>query len=129
MKIDKESRVLIVDDNAKIRKLLLTILKSIGYENITEAVNGKNAWELFQADPFQLVLTDWMMPEMDGFELLKNIRKGPEKTKDVPVFMITSSDDSEDIRNAAQYAVSGYIVKPFSVKTIITKLNAFSAKQ
>ena len=123
MSLNKDIRILVVEDNANIRKLLLNILKSMGFKNLTEADNGKIAWEKIQGGHFDLIMTDWMMPEMDGLELVKKIRNESEDQKEVPVLMITATDKQEDVSEAAKWGVSGYIVKPFSVKTIFAKLN------
>jgi len=116
-------RILVVEDNGNIRKLLLNILKSMGYKNLTEADNGKTAWEKIQGAEYDLVMTDWMMPEMDGLELVKKIRSESDQLKELPILMITATDKQEDVAEAAKWGVSGYIVKPFSVKTIFAKIN------
>jgi len=119
---DKNIRILVVEDNEKIRKLLCNILSNVGYSNITEADNGVSAWEKLKSEAYDLVLTDWMMPKMDGLELLKKTRTSDESFKNVPVMMITASDSTENIVEAAQWKVNGYIVKPFSVKTVVQKI-------
>lgn len=115
--------ILIVEDNLKIRQLIATILKTAGFTKIVEAENGIKAWELIQKQTFDLVLTDWMMPEMNGLDLLKKIRSGTDAQKKTAVLIITASDKSEDIMEAAKWKVNGYIVKPFSVKTVLAKIN------
>ncbi len=123
MAADKSIRILVVEDNDKIRQLIITILKNIGFENVFEANNGKAGWDCLKKKEIDLVLTDLMMPEMDGLELLKMIRTGSKNFKDVPVLMITASDKSEDVRLAVKWKISGYILKPFSVKTVLQKIN------
>ena len=124
MGADKKIQILVVEDNDKIRHLIVSVLRTTGFSNISEAENGKNAWEMFQSSKYDLVLTDWMMPEMDGLELLKKIRGGEADSKDTPVFLITASDKPDDIVQAAKWKINGYIVKPFSVKTILAKIDA-----
>ncbi|MBU3914769.1 response regulator [bacterium] len=127
MAADKNIRILVVEDNDKIRDLIITILKNIGFQNISDANNGKTGWEILKKEKVDLVLTDLMMPEMDGLELLKKIRSDSTELKDVPVLMITASDKSDDVRLAVKWNISGYILKPFSVKTVLQKINdAFS---
>jgi two-component system chemotaxis response regulator CheY len=123
MSVDKNIRILVVEDNAKIRALTVGILNSCGFNTIIEADNGKIAWELLKKDSFDLVMTDWMKPEMNGLELLKKIRAHEGNLKDIPVLMITASDNQKDIVAAAKWKISGYVVKPFSVKTILSKLS------
>src|SRR3989339_926214 len=122
MPANKDLKILVVEDNEKIRKLLCNLLKNIGFQSIAEAENGKLAWDKLQAYSYDLVLTDWQMPVMDGMELLKLIRKD-NFLKNLPVMMITASDSQEAIIEAAKFKIDGYIVKPFSVKTIVEKID------
>lgn len=115
--------VLIVDDNTRIRDLLVGIMRSAGVERIAQAENGREAWEILCKSKFDLVMTDWMMPEMSGLELLKKIRGGDQTQKNTPVMMITASDNSNDIVAAAKWKVNGYIVKPFKVQTVLEKIS------
>ncbi len=119
----KDINILIVEDNNSLRGLMIKMLTSMGFSNLTEDENGKTAWEKINAQKFDLVITDWMMPEMNGLELLKNIRTGSDDLKELPIIMITATDKQEDISEAAKYGVNGYIVKPISVKTIYAKIN------
>ena len=120
---NKDVRVLVVDDNPKIRSLIITTLKSANFSQITQAEDGKKAWDIIQKEIFDLILTDWMMPEMDGLELLKHIRGGSEEFKNTPVMMITASDSPDNVVSAANWKVNGYIVKPFKVKTVLAKID------
>ncbi|MCP4750263.1 MAG: response regulator [Proteobacteria bacterium] len=122
MNVEKQIRIIVAEDNDNIRKLIINILTNVGFTDITEAENGRIAWEKIQKDQYDLVLTDWMMPEMDGLELLKKIRTGSGDIKHTPILMITASDKSDDILQAAKWNINGYIVKPFSVKTILSKI-------
>ena len=128
MAVDTNLRILVVEDNEKIRKLLCNILANVGFSKLYEADNGVSAWEKLKEVTIDLVLTDWMMPEMDGLELLKKIRTCSAEIKDIPVLMITASDKSENIVLAAQWKINGYIVKPFSVKTILAKIEEVMSK-
>lgn len=119
----KSSQILVVEDNQKIRSLIVSILRSAGYTEITEADDGSKAWSIIQENRFDLILTDFMMPEMSGLDLLIKIRSGSDDMKSTPVLMITASDKSDDIVKAAKWKVNGYIVKPFRVKTVLSKIN------
>lgn len=123
MKTDTNIRLLIVEDNEKIRKLLCSILQNVGFKHLVEAGNGKEAFDNIQKEKFDLVITDWMMPEMNGIELLKAIRNSAEDYKSIPVLMITASDKSENVVEAAKFKINGYIIKPFSVKVILAKID------
>ena len=119
---EKKIDILIVEDDTKIRKLLRLVLKKFGYESVTEAENGKEAWEYVQENQYDLVMTDWSMPEMDGLQLLKSIRSSERAFKDVPVIMITAFGATHNIREAADWKVNGYVVKPFNVQTVADKI-------
>jgi two-component system chemotaxis response regulator CheY len=123
MTSNKDVRILVVDDNPKIRTLIVTILKSAEFSQITQADNGKSAWDILNSNRFDLVLTDWMMPEMNGMELLQKIRNSSNELKDMPVMMVTASDRPDDIVLAAKWKINGYIVKPFKVKTVLAKID------
>jgi two-component system chemotaxis response regulator CheY len=123
MTSNKDIRILVVDDNPKIRTLIVTILKSAEFSQITQADNGKSAWDILNSNRFDLVLTDWMMPEMNGIELLQKIRNSSNELKDMPVMMVTASDRPDDIVLAAKWKINGYIVKPFKVKTVLAKID------
>lgn len=122
MTVNKEIRILIVEDDDINRKLLVSILKNLGFKYVVEAENGRYAWELLHKEPIDLVMTDWMMPEMDGLELLQQIRQSDSKLKSVKVMMITALGKQDDIMKAARYEIDGYVVKPFSVNTVLSKI-------
>jgi len=122
MSIDKNISILIVEDNEQIRTLLHSVLSNVGLSNIVEAEDGLSAWQQLATHHFDIILTDWMMPKMSGLELLKKVRQSASKFKNIPILMITASDKSENIVEAAQHKINGYIVKPFSVKTIVSKI-------
>ncbi len=122
MSADKKIRILIVEDDEINRKLLTNILNTIGFNNIIQAQNGKIGWETLQKNSVDLIITDWMMPEMDGLDLLKNIRESESNLKKLPVLMITALGKQDDIMKAAKLDVNGYIVKPFSVNTVLSKI-------
>ena len=122
MEIDKSIRILIVEDDEINRKLLASILKSIGFKEVVEAENGKFAWEKMQKETFDLVLTDWMMPELDGLQLLQKIRQSSDGLENTPVLMVTALGKQDDIAKASKWNVDGYIVKPYTVTTILAKI-------
>ncbi len=122
MGVNKEIRILLVEDDDINRKLLANILKTLGFNHVSEADNGRSAWEMMQDEKFDLVMTDWMMPEMDGLQLLKAIREESTDQKQIPVLMITALGKQDDIMKAAKLEIDGYIVKPFSVNTVLAKI-------
>jgi len=122
-KLDKQMPILIVDDFATMRKIVKTGLRQLGFENVTEAEDGKIAWDKMQALEFALVISDWNMPNMMGIDLLRAVR-GSDKTKKVPFLMITAEAQKENVLEAAKAGVSNYIVKPFTADQLQAKLEA-----
>jgi len=119
--MDLNMKVLIVDDFATMRRILKNIMKQIGFSNISEAENGKNALKLLKSEPIDLVLCDWNMPEMAGIDLLNAVR-GDDQLKAMPFVMVTAEAQKENILEAVKAGVSSYIVKPFTAETVEEKL-------
>lgn len=115
-------RILTVDDNPTMRRIILNTLKRVGYSDIIEASNGKDALAKLQVEKIDFVITDWDMPEMDGIELVSNIRKSDE-FKSLPVIMISTRSVKEDIIEALKTGVNSYIVKPFTPDTLKEKID------
>lgn len=115
-------RVLVVDDFSTMRRIVKNLLTDLGFTNIAEADDGKTAWPMLQAGNFDFVVTDWNMPGMTGIELLRNIR-GDARIGKTPVLMVTAEAQREQIIEAAQAGVNGYIIKPFTAQTLKEKLD------
>ena len=114
-------RVLAVDDSRTMRMALSMVLKSEGY-SVTTAEDGREALtELKKGEKFDLIITDINMPNMNGFQLLAEIKKD-DKLKHLPVLMVTAEARKEDIVLAAQQGAAGYIVKPFTKATLEEKV-------
>ena len=126
--------VLIVDDYEMIRTALRNALINLGFKNITEADNGSVAMKLIQNNlsldiKFDIIFSDWNMPEVDGFELLK-FCKNHEALKAIPFVMVTAESDSAAILSAVKAGVDDYVVKPFAPASIQSKLvRLLSAKK
>ncbi|MBN2706400.1 MAG: chemotaxis response regulator CheY [Deltaproteobacteria bacterium] len=119
--MDKNMKIIIVDDFSTMRRIIKNILRQLGFNNVQEADDGATAWPKIQSEPFDLVITDWNMPKMSGLELLKNIR-GDENLKNIPVLMVTAEALKENIIEAVKAGVSNYIIKPFTAETMQEKL-------
>ncbi|WP_250536640.1 response regulator [Caballeronia sp. AZ10_KS36] len=119
--VKTEMRLLVVDDLTTMRSLIRKMLKAIGYTLIDEAVDGVSALEKLKTQRFDLVITDWNMPNMDGLTLLQEIRKSEEHA-DVPVLMVTAETRRENVIAAIRAGASGYVVKPFSEAALADKL-------
>ncbi len=110
-------RILVVDDMATMRKIVKGLLAQLGYPNVEEAENGKEAFFKLKQGKYDLVLLDWNMPEMDGITLLQEIRKDPN-LKSIPVIMVTAEAKKENVLQAIQAGANNYIVKPFTAEIL-----------
>ncbi|PKM15420.1 MAG: response regulator [Gammaproteobacteria bacterium HGW-Gammaproteobacteria-2] len=106
----------------EISKFVKNLLQELGYSNIQEADDGNTALPMLKAAKFDFVVTDWNMPGMTGIDLLKAIRADPA-LKTMPVLMVTAENSREQIIEAAQSGVNGYIVKPFTGATLKEKID------
>ena len=120
-------KFLIVDDFSTMRRIVRNLLKEVGFSNVDEAEDGADALSKLRAGHYDFVVSDLNMPNMNGFELLRNIR-ADEKLRSLPVLLVTAEAKKEDIVTAAQIGASGYIVKPFTKATLEEKLNKILAK-
>jgi len=103
------------------RRILLNTVQKAGYSDVQEAVDGKDALAKLMAGSFDLLMTDWNMPNMNGLELVSAVR-AEEKLKSIPILMVTTRNMKEDIVTAIKSGVNGYIVKPFDAKTLNAKI-------
>ena len=124
---DPKMKFLVVDDFSTMRRIVRNLLKELGFTNVDEAEDGQVALQKLNSLPFDFVVTDWNMPNMDGLTLLQNIRANPA-LKHLPVLMITAEAKKENIIAAAQAGASGYIVKPFTAATLSEKLEKIFEK-
>ncbi|WP_082306620.1 chemotaxis response regulator CheY [Mizugakiibacter sediminis] len=119
--MDRNMKILVVDDFSTMRRIIKNLLQELGFSNIQEADDGATALPMLKAGGFDFVVTDWNMPGMTGIALLKAIRAEPS-LKALPVLMVTAENTREQIIEAAQNGVNGYIVKPFTAVTLKEKL-------
>ncbi len=120
-------RFLIVDDFSTMRRIVRNLLKESGYADADEAEDGVVALHKLRSSKFDFVVTDINMPNMNGFQLLAEV-KGDEKLKHLPVLMVTAEARKEDIVAAAQGGAAGYIVKPFTKATLEEKITLIIQK-
>jgi two-component system chemotaxis response regulator CheY len=120
-------KFLIVDDFSTMRRIIRNLLKEIGYVNADEAEDGVAALAKLRGGSFDFVVSDLNMPNMNGFELLREIR-ADAALKSLPVLLVTAEAKKEDIITAAQVGASGYIVKPFTKATLEEKLDKIVQK-
>lgn len=120
--MDKNMKILIVDDFSTMRRIVKNLLGELGFSNTVEADDGNSALPILKQGGIDFLVTDWNMPGMTGLDLLKNIR-ADEKLKTLPVLMVTAESKREQIIEAAQAGVNGYIVKPFTAATLREKID------
>jgi len=122
VKLDPNMKILIVDDFSTMRRIIKNLLRDLGFTNTAEADDGLTAFPMLQQGNFDFLVTDWNMPGMEGIELLKKVR-ADEELKSLPVLLVTAEAKKEQIVQAAQAGVNGYIVKPFTSGTLKEKIN------
>jgi two-component system chemotaxis response regulator CheY len=122
-----DMKFLIVDDFSTMRRIVRGLLKEIGYNNAEEAEDGAVALSMLRNAKFDFVVSDINMPNMNGFELLTEVKKD-QSLKHLPVLMVTAEARKEDIVRAAQDGASGYIVKPFTKATLEEKVTKIMQK-
>jgi len=120
-------RILTVEDSATMRRIIRNTLKRVGYDDVVEAENGQLALSKLATEKIDFVITDWSMPEMNGLDFILEVRRN-ESTKHLPVLMITTVAEREDILTALKAGVNNYIVKPFDAETLKTKIEQVLGK-
>jgi len=120
--MDKNMKILIVDDYSTMRRIIKNVLHEIGFDNTDEADDGKTALPMLQTGNYDFLITDWNMPGMQGIDLLKAVRAN-EKTAKLPVLLVTAEAKRDQIVKAAEAGVNGYIVKPFTPETLKEKIS------
>ncbi|MBL1321127.1 MAG: chemotaxis response regulator CheY [Methylophaga sp.] len=120
--MDKNMKILIVDDFSTMRRIIKNLLRDLGFNNTEEADDGLTALPILQAGGIDFLVTDWNMPGMQGIDLLKAVR-ADENLSSMPVLMVTAETKREQIIVAAQAGVNGYIVKPFTAATLKDKID------
>ena len=116
-----DTKFLVVDDYLSMRRMVKSVLNDLGYSNGTEADDGSTALPLLRDGEFEFLITDWNMPGMAGLDLLKAVRAN-ERLAKLPVLMVTAEAKREQIVEAVQAGVNGYIIKPFTAEVLKEKL-------
>jgi two-component system, chemotaxis family, chemotaxis protein CheY len=126
--VSNTMKILVVDDFSTMRRIVKNCLQEIGYTDISEADDGNTALPLLKGGAFDFLITDWNMPGMPGLDLLKAVRGDPKLAK-MPVLMLTAEAKREQIIEAAQAGVSGYVIKPFTAVTLKEKIDKILASK
>ena len=123
MSLDTSTPILIVDDYQTMLRIIRNLLKQIGFNDVDEAKDGTEAFGKLKEKKYGLVISDWNMAPMTGFELLQKVRADAELSA-LPFIMITAEAKTENVVAAKQAGVNNYIVKPFNAETLRSKINA-----
>ena len=128
MAIDMSMPVLVVDDYNTMIRIIRNLLKQLGFEDVDDASDGSAALAKLRGKRYGLVISDWNMEPMTGYELLKEVRSDPGLSK-TPFIMVTAESKTENVIAAKKAGVNNYIVKPFNAQTLKTKIEAVFAEQ
>src|SRR5205085_3699457 len=123
MAVDLSMSVLVVDDYNTMIRIIRNLLKQLGFENIDDASDGSAALDKMRGKKYGLVISDWNMEPMTGYDLLKEVR-ADDKLKTMPFIMVTAESKTDNVIAAKAAGVDNYIVKPFNAATLQTKINA-----
>jgi len=126
MAIDLSMPVLVVDDYSTMVRIIRNLLRQLGFEDVDDASDGQLALAKMRTKKYGLVISDWNMEPMTGYELLKEVRGDPALAP-VPFIMVTAESKTENVIAAKQAGVSNYIVKPFNAETLKSKIDSVFA--
>ena len=126
MAFDLSMPILVVDDYSTMIRIIRNLLKQLGFENVDEASDGSAALAKLQTKRYGLVISDWNMEPMTGYELLKEVRSDPNLSR-TPFIMVTAESKTENVIAAKKAGVNNYIVKPFNAQTLKSKIEAVFA--
>ena len=126
MALDPSMPILVVDDYQTMIRIIRNLLKQLGFENVDDASDGNAAIAKMRDKKYGLVISDWNMEPMTGYELLKEVRSDPSLTR-TPFIMVTAESKTENVIAAKKAGVNNYIVKPFNAQTLKTKIESVCA--
>jgi two-component system chemotaxis response regulator CheY len=123
MAVDKSMNVLVVDDYKTMIRIVRGLLQQLGFANVDDAMDGPTALEKIRQTDYGLILSDWNMAPMTGYELLKAVRAEP-RTRSTPFLMVTAEAKTENVIAAKQAGANNYIIKPFNLAVLKLKLTS-----
>ena len=127
MAVDLSMPILVVDDYNTMIRIIRNLLKQIGFNDVDEAVDGTAALGKMREKRYSLIISDWNMEPMTGYELLKEVRQDPGLAK-TPFIMVTAESKTDHVIAAKKAGVNNYIVKPFNAQTLMSKIEAVFAE-
>jgi two-component system, chemotaxis family, chemotaxis protein CheY len=128
MALDSSISVLVVDDYSTMVRIIRNLLKQLGFEDVDDANDGASALEKMHDKRYGLVISDWNMEPMTGFDLLRQVRADPG-LGEIPFIMVTAESKTENVIAARKAGVNNYIVKPFNAQTLKSKIEAVFAER
>jgi two-component system, chemotaxis family, chemotaxis protein CheY len=128
MGLDSSMSVLVVDDYSTMVRIIRNLLRQLGFEDVDDACDGATALEKMQIKRYGLVISDWNMEPMTGYDLLKQVRADPS-LGEIPFIMVTAESRTENVIAAKKAGVNNYIVKPFNAQTLKAKIEAVFAEK
>jgi len=117
----KDKKIIFVDDSPTMRRIIYNCLLKIGFKQIVHAENGSDAITKIKSDNFDLIITDWNMPDMNGIELVKQVR-AMDRYRFIPILMASTKTGKKDIKTAFESGVNDYLIKPFSGRNLKEKI-------
>ncbi len=123
MAVDLSMPILVVDDYNTMIRIIRNLLRQIGFQNVDDAGDGSAALARLRDKKYGLIISDWNMEPMSGYDLLREVRADPELAE-TPFIMVTAESKTENVIAAKQAGVSNYIVKPFNAQTLKSKIDA-----
>jgi len=124
VKVNRDMKILSIDDSSEARAILRVLLRKIGFTNVVDANDGDQALQVIADHKYsqvELILADWNMPKLNGFELLKRLR-GDARYKEIPFIMVTADSDREHVLLALKSGADNYILKPLSADLVLKKI-------
>jgi len=129
MKLQRERKALVVDDFPNMRGIIKSLLRQVGFENIDEAEDGAHALDMLKSGQgYCLIISDWIMPNMDGIELLEKVKQDPE-LKAIPFIMMTEAADKKKIMEAIKAGADNYVIKPFTIEAMKWSIKKIAEKK
>lgn len=115
------AHLLVVDDSPSMRRVICDVLQNLGFRHLDEAPDGLAALERIRGLPYDVVITDWNMPRMNGLDLLRAIRHEPERTE-TPVLVLTGQVSADRVVEALEAGANGFVAKPFITPALVDKV-------
>jgi two-component system chemotaxis response regulator CheY len=119
---ERNIRAMVCDDSPMIRTLEKSALRGVGITDVVEAKDGSDALPLLEAEKFDILVLDWMMPNVHGIEVARILREGDGPNKDIMILMVTAEASKDNVLQISKYKVNGYVLKPFTTEILEKKL-------